>query len=504
MLLALDAGSRSGRCLAFNLAGTLVAGARQSWAPETVPGLEPFGMEFNPGHIWSTLSELVRQVLTHIEPAQVAGVSVTALRLGCAFLDAEGHTIYLGPNCDIRALISDLVIESLIDENEIYKITRHWPPMVYAPSRLCWFRAHAPEVHDRIRYTLSFSDWMVTQLCGAICSEPSSAADLMLLDVAEGHWSEKMAAALGREASRFQPLYQSGEVAGVINDNASEQTGLRPGTPVAVGGGDTQCALLGMGVIHGGQIGIVAGSSAPVVLVNDHPVFDPYDHLWIGRHVIPRLWLLEANCSEMGSLHQWMLDTYAADLKILAEQTGQNVYDLFDRQAQQAPPGCKGVSCHLGPRRHNPRKINTARPAAVLMPFGDAIRKNPERENFLRAFYENCAFALRANLEMLEQVAGEKAAGVTIGGGLSRSAFLCEILASVLNRPVHAPAISESSALGAAICAAMGARLINSLEEGAALMVQPGAVFEPQANDMEECQEGYERWLEREEHLEEI
>jgi autoinducer 2 (AI-2) kinase len=298
-------------------------------------------------------------------------------------------------------------------------------------------------------------------------------------------------------------LYKSGEVAGTINSEASTQTGLLPGTPVVVGGGDTQCALLGMGVIHDGQIGIVAGSSAPVVMVNNHLVLDPTDNLWIGRHVIPDHWLLEANSNEMGSLHQWMLDIYATDLKILAAQTNQNVFALFDEQARQAPAGCKGVSCHLGPRRHNLRNVNTARPAAVMMPFGDAIRKNPGRENFLRAFYENCAFALRANLEMLEAIADEKTEHVTIGGGMSRSTLLCEILATVLDRPVQAPAIFESSALGAAICAAMGAGLVNSLAEGAALMVQPGAVFEPNEDDAEECQEGYERWVEREEHLEE-
>jgi autoinducer 2 (AI-2) kinase len=461
-------------------------------------------MEFDPRFVWTTLAATVRQVLRHVDPARVAGVSVTALRLGNAFVDADGETIYLGPNCDLRALVSDLAVETLLDEQVIYEITRHWPPMVCAPSRLCWYRAHAPEIHARIRYALSFSDWMVYQLCGVVCSESSSAADLMLLDVGKRRWSTRMAAALGWDAMQLPPLLSPGEVAGTIHARAAAETGLRAGTPVVVGGGDTQCALLGMGVIDDGQIGIVAGSSAPVVMVNDRPTYDPDNNLWIGCHVLPDRWLLEANSGEMGSLHEWALNTFAADLKIQAQQTNQSVYRLFDEGAREAPVGCRGVTGHLGPRRHNLRHVNTGRPAGVLMPFGNAINQNPDRENFLRAFYENCAFALRANVDLLEAVAGRRAASVTLGGGMSRSALLCEILASVLDRPVLAAAVCESSALGAAICAAKGAGLAGSLTEGAARMIGPGTTYEPAADDAAEYEDVYERWVEREEQLEEL
>jgi autoinducer 2 (AI-2) kinase len=376
--------------------------------------------------------------------------------------------------------------------------------MVCAPSRLCWYKAHAPEIHARIRYALSFSDWMVHQLCGVACSECSSASDLMMLDVGKRRWSTRMAAALGWDVAQLQPLLPPGEKAGEVHERAAAETGLRVGAPVIVGGGDTQSALLGMGVLDDGQIGIVAGSSAPVALINDQPVYDPDDNLWIGCHVLPDRWLLEANSGEMGSLHQWMIDSFAADLRIHAQQSAQSVYHLYDETAREAPIGCRGVTAHLGPRRHNLRSVNTGRPAGLLLPFGNAINQNPSRENLLRAFYENCAFALRANVELVETAAGRRASSVTLGGGMSRSALLCEILAATLDRPVQAAAVYEASALGAAICAAAGAGLTGSLIEGAAKMIRPGTVYEPDADAVDEYAEFYERWVEREAQLEEM
>ena len=43
LLVAIDAGSGSGRCVVFDATGKPVAAARRAWQPEVPAGLEPFG-----------------------------------------------------------------------------------------------------------------------------------------------------------------------------------------------------------------------------------------------------------------------------------------------------------------------------------------------------------------------------------------------------------------------------------------------------------------------------
>jgi autoinducer 2 (AI-2) kinase len=497
LLVALDAGGASGRCVVFDARGRVVSAARRSWKPIVPEEVAPWGCELEADATWETLAALARD-----DPARVAAVSATAQRIACAFVDARGDAIYVGPNRDVRGMFSDLAVDSVVSEDAFWEITRHWPPGLAAPARLCWFKAHAPARHARIARVLSLSDWLLLRLSGEFVAEPTSADALMLLDVAAQGWSPAIAAGLGLPPGAFPPLKRSGDVIGRVTHAAASATGLPEGVPVVVGGGDSQCALLASAVCEPGRVGVIAGSSTPVMLVTDRPLADPEGNLWTGCHVFPDRWLLEANAGDTGSLHAWVLETFAPDVKAVAAQGGDDPYALYDEIARRAEAGCGGVTCHLGPRRFNLRDLNTARPAGLLMRFGDTTLAGPERPALLRAFYENCAYAVRANLERIEAVSGTRVPEVVMSGGMSRSALYGNVLATVLGRPVHAAACFESSALGAAICAAVGAGLAPTLDEGARRMTAECGTFAPDPEDREAIEDGYERWTEREANLE--
>ena len=91
------------------------------------------------------------------------------------------------------------------------------------------------------------------------------------------------------------------------------------------------------------------------------------------------------------------------------------------------------------------------------------------------------AYGLRANLEQAEAAAGCRAAAVRLSGGVSRSAFFAQLLADVLGRPVEVTAVHEASALGAALCAGVGAGVFADLREGAARQVRIARRCEPRA-----------------------
>ena len=65
------------------------------------------------------------------------------------------------------------------------------------------------------------------------------------------------------------PLVRAGTIVGYVTPSGAIDTGLLPGTPVAVAGADTQCGLLGMGILDNHQVGIVAGWTTPLQMVTE-------------------------------------------------------------------------------------------------------------------------------------------------------------------------------------------------------------------------------------------
>ena len=69
-------------------------------------------------------------------------------------------------------------------------------------------------------------------------------------------------------------------------------------------------------------------------------------------------------------------------------------------------------------------------------------------------------------------------------------------MADVLGVPVHIPAVTESSALGAAICAGAGAGLYSDLLELRPGLRRRTATFEPHQAAAEAYDERYAAWRE--------
>jgi autoinducer 2 (AI-2) kinase len=69
-------------------------------------------------------------------------------------------------------------------------------------------------------------------------------------------------------------------------------------------------------------------------------------------------------------------------------------------------------------------------------------------------------------------------------------------MADALGVTVHVPAVTESSALGAAICAGTGAGVYSGLAELGPRLRRRGATFEPEPAAVAVYDERYAAWLE--------
>lgn len=472
-VLVLDAGTSGFRASVYDLEGERLASREASWTMRVDPAAAPFGKLYDADAMWSAVHTATQAVLAATDASAVRAIAVTGQRIACAFLDAAGETLYLGPNADVRAFAgADL---SDLDADAIYARYARFPPWMYAPARLRWFESAQPEVHARIARVVSLAGWLRARL-GARTHviDATLGADLLAVD-ADG---QRAPIDSRVDATAWPALVHATEAGETV-----DAWGLKD-VVVSAGVADTQAALLG---VDEPTDLLVGGGSAPLIRPSATRVHDPKRRLWVSPAIDGHA--LEVNLGEMGTMHAW-----------LRQLLGLDSFEALDALAAEAPIGCRAMSAHLGPRAMDLRALNTARPAATWMPFGAAMdARPPGRAELARAYLESCAFAARAGREWLDAVCAP-VGPMTIVGGMAQTVALPGMLAGTLDEPVRrGPA--DATARGAARLAAVAAGLVPDLAASAA-MARGGETVEPA--DTDEYEEAYERWLDREEQLEEL
>lgn len=497
--MALDAGIGGGRAVIVDLEGNEVGSSYQEWTylyPEDAPG----GAEYDPDAFWGILCSQIRNAVqdARISGSDVVGVSATAQREAQVYFD-EKKEIFACPCTDgrFREELPEIHREY---GNKIYEITgRHW---ITAPARLLWFKNHKPEVFKRIRRLLIMSDWMLYRFSGEFSAEPSNAGNSGAFDVYRREWSEELLELLGLPLDIWPEIHKSGDQIGEITSKAEKETGLKKGTPVVAGGGDSQCGSAGTATVENGQIAAIAGTTTPVELVVDEAIVDSEMKTNMNCHVVPDKWVLESNAGASGIIYRYFRDSFGDLEKILGKDLGVSAYQLLDQEASRVPPGADGLFAFLASHV----------PGVQPRPPGTFIGISPRglssmttgRKEIGRAILENVCYGVRANIENLERASGIKIKELRMCGGESRSKLWRQMQADVLGKPVWIPEVKEATSLGAIICAGVGAGYYDNIVEAAKGLVKCDVVVEPDPETHKTYDALFHRWEKIYEKLSEL
>lgn len=486
VLVSLDAGTGGAKASVFATDGHLLAVDHQAWdyTVHSRPDL-PFIKEyaFDPERFWSVLSRCTKNALAQaaVAPSDVVGVAATSQREGCVFLGKGGDVLYAGPNLDSRAFEEGLHVLGTLGPERLYEITGHSAPFIFAVARYLWFRKHDTRPVEKL---LMINDWMTYRLCGAICSEPSSATESMLFDFRKRDWSDDILDTFDIPRDVLPPLRDPGQRVGTVSSEAAAATGLAAGTPVFAGGADTQCSLLGAGAVERGDTAVILGTTSPVQTVVSEPTLDPASNLWAGCHVVPGRWVLESNVGSSGDAYHWLLD-----LLVVGED---DRHAVAEKLASAEPAG--GTFTFIGPRIFDLTKLRPDMPGGIFFRF-PSFQLRPGAGELLRAFLESLAFAVRANLEQLQAVLSYTPDCLIAGGGMSRNQLLLQLLADVTGLTVRCAEEAECAGLGCAVLAAVGAGVYRDVGKAVAAMCRHREIL-PDEHRHEQYAKTFEKWRE--------
>jgi autoinducer 2 (AI-2) kinase len=490
-LLAIDAGTGSCRAVLFDHLGRQIAVAQREWRHPSLHDV-PGSQVFETGPNWRLICLCVREAIAKagIPAARIAAVSSTSMREGIVLYDRNGEEIWACPNVDSRAAAeaTELIRRGLADE--IYATAGDWVAITSAP-RLLWLQRHEPEIVARAAHLTMLGDWILYRLSGCYVTDPSLGSSSGLFDLAAREWSGHLLEICGLRAAVCPGVLEPGTVIGGVTGQAADETGLAEGTPVVVGGADTQLGLVGIGTIVPGQCTVVGGTFWQQTVTLDTPLIDPRGRLRTLCHTVPGQWMMEGIGFYSGLAMRWLRDAFCQDDVERALAQGVDAYVLMEEAAAQAPPGANGV-IGIFSNVMNARRWVHASPA--FMQFDVTNPHGSGRKECIRAVEESAAYVSRSHLETIRALTGLPLAEIVFTGGAAKGHLWPQILADVLNARVRVPVVKESTALGAALYAGLGAGLYTDLSAALADVVRFERTYEPDADRHERYRSLFEQW----------
>ena len=493
-LLGLDVGTSSMCCVLTDTSLRPVSIARAPMSYYTPPDCSSITWELSGADLISQAGKLVAKVAHQqgATPQEVVGLGVTSQRQAVVLIDAKGQELLCSPNIDMRGVFQGAAIDDRSGE-EVYALTGHFPAFLLAASRIGWLQDSRPALYERLATVLPLGSWLACAFTGARVSEPSIDAEAGLLDIPLRSRSARLEEVLGLKSSWLPPLCPAGAVTGGLGRSIADRWGLAAGTPVTIAGPDTQCALLGLGVVEAGQQAAVLGWSGTLQRLTAGPCFDPGKRTWVGHHTIEGQWVAEANLGDLGHAYQWLKDLVLG---------GDELLEKADALAEMVEPGAKGVMALLGGGPLTaPRAGLTTGGVTIPVPL---TFQTPTPNQILRASLESIAFTLKANLATLEEVAGPSDGVISVAGGMASSPTLMQMVADVTGTPVQSSSHSEATARGAAAAAGVAAGLFGSLLEAVDYSCDTPVTYTPRPSESADYEFHYQRWLDMANNLRNI
>jgi xylulokinase len=463
-LVAIDVGTSGARATAFSVEGERMLEVRRSYPTDS------------PAHGWAeqdprrwrsagigALGGLVRQLGRNQE---VVAIGLTGQCPSVCLVDRRGEPI--GPGLiyrDNRATAEAAAIRDRLGDATVHARTGHLPTAFHVGPKLMWLKAHQPEAFARAYLALQPRDLVAHALTGEFATDGTHAAATLAFDLRRRAWADDLINAMGLPRELFPTVGASAERMGELVPTVARRVGLKAGTPVILGGADSQACALGTGVVVAGPVSEMAGSSTCL----NAAVATPLSVLEVTHypHVVPGPFTTETGINTTGAAVAWIADLLYAPR---GRRAGAADYARLDHEVGSAPAAADGV--------------------LALPVLGDGERTEPDlraafsglslrhdRAVLARAMMEGVAFAIRDQLQLLAR-GGTRVTELRVSGGDARLAAWNRIKADVTGVPV-VTVPGDAAVGGVAMLAGLGAGTYASVDDAIATCVHPDAALEP-------------------------
>lgn len=470
LLVALDQGTTSSRAIVFTTQGQVLATHAIEFT-QHYP--KPGWVEHDPEDILNSQITALRTAvkLSGADVGDIAAIGITNQRETTLLWDrATGACLHNAIVWQCRR--SAPYVERLVREGKsdmIRQKTGLAPDAYFSGTKLAWLLDHL-NLHERAeRGELCFGTvdsylaWNLVEGRPHV-TDATNACRTMLFNIHTQQWDDELLSMLNIPRALLPEVTDSAHVIGNLR---SEILG-RP-IPVAALAGDQHAALFGQACFMPGAVKNTYGTGCFMLMnTGDTPV---ESHNGLLTTLAWRLngqptYALEGSVFMGGATVQWLRD----ELKLIetSAETEQIAQSINDTAGVFLVPAFTGLGA--------PYWDMYSRGTIVGMTRGTG------RAHIVRAALEAIAYQSADLFFAMAADLGSRPPQMKVDGGASANGFLMQFQSDILGIPLVRPVILETTALGAALLAGIGAGVYANKEEAIG-MVQPDLTFTPHMSE---------------------
>ena len=458
VVLSLDEGTTGATAVAVGMDGQVRG---KGYAEITQHYPQPGWVEHDAEEIWSAVQASARGALdaAGAKPADVRAIGITNQRETLVAWDRKTlkpltHAIVWQ---DRRTADECARLREAGHEERVREVTGLVLDPYFTATKLAWVMKNVKGAANAALGTVD--SWLVARLSAGRdhVTDASNASRTSLFDIGRGVWSDEMAALFGVPLANLpRCATRAARSRAAIRKRSSAS--MRPISGIA---GDQQAALFGQACTTVGMAKNTYGTGSFVLMQT-------------GAERVP---------SRTGML------TTVAWRRAGEPQLCARGRHLHHRRRAAVAARRSAASSRARPKRARwRRRFRTAagsswcRPSSGLgAPHWDAyargtivgLTQGSGRAQLVRAAVEAMAYQTRDVVEAMENDAGEPLRELRVDGGAVVMDVLCQFQADLLGIPVRRPRQTETTALGAAFLAGLGAGIVEGRRPRRPLEARP-------------------------------
>jgi len=481
-ILAIDQGTTSSKALVIDSDGEILAGSEGKFGFEGIYP-EPGWVEYDPV-----------QILESVRGAAISAVKNAGLQfsdIAAIGLDNQGETVIAFDATDGKPLCNaiswqDRRTEDIVArwrqaglEGQIFDICGLRLDPYFSASKLVWILENCPQakkLHDKGQLRLGTSDsWLIWQMTAgrSFITDAATASRTMMLDLTKINWSPKL---LEAYEIPIVTLPQVVPNAGKLAVTKKGFWGVEiPITGLCV---DQHAALFGQGCYKTNQAKATYGTGC-FVLTNIGE-----ESRLRGKGLLTALgwqidgktsYIMEGGVYSAGSIVEWLIQ-----IGIISKpsELDELAMDIDDTGGVNLIPAFSGLAA--------PHWKSHVRACWT------GINNGTDRRHLVRSVLESIAYRVR-DIHQSMLAAGVKLKDLRADGGLTRSNFLMQYQADVLDCPLAVSKSAEVTAIGVGLMAGIGAKIWGNIDSLPAVS-KVGSHFTPQPKKVNESVKKYELW----------
>lgn len=451
-LLAIDQGTTSSRAIRFAANGDVEATAQREFT-QHFP--QPGWVEHDPEEIWQTTVEVTWDALGD---APVAAIGITNQRETTLIWDrATGEPIHPAIVWQDRrtaercAELKEGGAEALVRERTGLLLDPY-----FSGTKVAWLLDHVDGARARAeRGELAFGTvdaFLVWRLTGGRrhVTDATNACRTLLFNIETQDWDDDLLALLDVPRALLPEVLDC-----AADFGETDPTVLGRALPIRGVAGDQHAATIGQACLEPGMVKSTYGTGCFAVLNtgdtivrSDNGLLTTLAYRLDGRPT----YALEGSIFVAGAAVQWLRD----ELGVIAS-AGETEALAASLDARGGSDGVYLVPAFVG--LGAPHWAPDARGALV------GLTRATGAAHLARAALEAVSYQTNDLASAMAADAGDAIGTLRVDGGMVANDWLLQFLADVLDTPVERPMNIETTALGAAFLAGLGAGELDSTEQ---------------------------------------